>query len=462
MLAFDNITCAGQVSESFKKPTNVVKDVTGYAESGALTAVVGASRAGNSAFLSALAGEEDPTVGKIFYKGNEVSAMLRRHATGYCWFGAEHVVWHGTTTLVLFGGGSPCCNWGGACILSKHTSSGLDANSVQRIIHVLEQVARIGRTVMCSMPDSESSAFDRVLLLSSNGETIFHGKTCLMVQYLRALPGVKRSGSGKTVITWALESLGKRSGVTTATARGCEARMDTKKKKGQRGGLILNTIDIVNSEKETRFVWSFQRSETRKRLLSQMQRVGYLHPHLKEQHVPGLIAAYKSGNLRAQAASWHMQIRWLMRREILSYWCSLFLLNSVATTMQWQLLVLIIAFIWFVWVCLPTRSTEYDTFDGVNHGIMLIAWSTLLLGASFALSAIAWSGHRNAWRENAYWCRERAWRAYLAVICHVCSIAVELAFVLGITLVAAMVTFTLLEEWQLCTLLVPLAIFALG
>ncbi|CAI5746916.1 unnamed protein product [Peronospora destructor] len=530
-LAFDNITCAGQVTESSKKPMNVVKSVTGYADSGTLAAIVGAGRAGKSALLSALAGEKDPTMGRIFYEGNEVSAVVRRRVTGFCWFGDEHVVWHGTTTvhealslsaylrqgddvpesrkletigscLKLLGLTDLAGQYISSCsavearlvaigvelafapsiLLLDEPTSGLDADSAQRIIRVLEQVARTGRTVVCSIADStpitELRAFDRLVLLSRGGETIFHGETRLMVQYLEALPGVKGLGSGKSITAWALESVGVRStsSLTITKTRGCEARTNTKEKKHRRAGSMLSTSDIVNCEKETRFVQLFQRSEIKRRLLTQMQRAGYLYPNSEKQHVPALITAHRGGNLRVQASSWYTQMTWLVRRVILSYWRSLSSIRSMtmtlATTMQWQLLgmvgVLMTALMWFVGVRIATRSTEYDTYDGVNHGASLIAWSTLILGASFVLAAIARSGYGNAWRENACWRREQAWQAYPAAAYHFCSSVVELVFVLGITLVAAILTFTLFGFWSItksgnfALYWFTLAIFALG
>ncbi|CAI5731218.1 unnamed protein product [Peronospora destructor] len=447
-LAFDNITCAGQVTESSKKPMNVVKSVTGYADSGTLAAIVGAGRAGKSALLSALAGEKDPTMGRIFYEGNEVSAVVRRRVTGFCWFGDEHVVWHGTTTvhealslsaylrqgddvpesrkletigscLKLLGLTDLAGQYISSCsavearlvaigvelafapsiLLLDEPTSGLDADSAQRIVRVLEQVARTGHTVVCSIadltPTTEVRAFDRLVLLSRDGETIFHGETRLMVQYLEALPGVKGLGSGgKSITAWALESVGVRSTIslTITKTRGCEARTNTKKKKHRRAGSMLSTSDIVNCEKESRFVQLFQRSEIKRRLLTQMQRAGYLYPNSKKQHVPALITAYRGGNLRVQASSWYTQMTWLVRR----------------------------------------------------------VWS------------------RNAWRENACWRREQAWQAYPAATYHFCSSVVELVFVLGITLVAAILTFTLFGFWSItksgnfALYWFTLAIFALG
>lgn len=127
--------------------------------------------------------------------------------------------------------------------------------------------------------------------------------------------------------------------------------------------------------------------------------------------------------------------------------------------------VLLLGFAWFL---LATRSTEYDTFDGVNHGVSLIAWSTLMLGASFTLGAVARACHDNAWRENTCWRREQAWQAYPAVAYHVSSSIVELVFVLLITFVAAVLTFTLFGFWSITrsgtfTLAwFTLTIFALG
>ena len=103
------------------------------------------------------------------------------------------------------------------------------------------------------------------------------------------------------------------------------------------------------------------------------------------------------------------------------------------------------------WFLLATRSTKYLTVDGVDHGVSLITWSTLVLGASFALAAVVRACHGHAWRENACWRREQAWQAYPAVAYHVSSSIVELAFVLVITFVAAMFTFTLFGFWSIAS-----------
>ncbi|KAE9111758.1 hypothetical protein PF005_g21386 [Phytophthora fragariae] len=530
-VAFDELACAAQASES----SNAVKGVTGYAESGRMTAVIGAGRVGKTTFLGTLAGEENPTKGKIYYNGHEASALVRRRGTGYCWFGDEQTVWHGTTTVreALFL--SACLrqnneisetrkietiqSWlellglteiaeqplelcsavetrlvaigvelafSPSVLLVDEPTTGLDDKGAQRIVRVLQQVARTGRTIVCTLGDSVSSTelrvFDRLLLLSSSGETIFHGECRMLVQYLEALPGVKRLGSGKSIAAWALESVGEGSSIshtttTTTTTKGGKARTSKKKKKYASGASMSTGSETINHEKETRFVQLFQRSEIKRALLTQMQRVGYLRPDSAEEHAPALVTAYKSGRLLTYATSWRTQVTLLMRRVLLSYWRSLSSFWAsrslmVSATAQWQRVsvmgVFLVALLWFLWLIVAARSSEYDTFDGVNQGASLIAWSTLTFGASVVLGAVARASRGNAWRENASWRREQAWQAYPAVAYHLCFSVVELVFVLVLAFVVTVLTFALFGFWSVAEsgnfslYWLTLAIFALG
>jgi ABC-type multidrug transport system ATPase subunit len=535
-LAFEDLTCTAQVGEISTESIDVVKGAIGYAEPGTLTAVVGADRAGKAAFLGALAGEGCETKGRVFYNGHEASALVRRRATGYCWYGDEHAVWHGTHTVREALSLSASLRQGDeisesrklevvdAClelleitglaeqqidscstvearlvsigvelafapsvVLLDEPTSGLDSTSAQRIVRALQQVAHTGRTVVCTLGDATSStelhACDRLLLLSSSGETIYHGESRRLVQYLEALPGVKRLSSGKSITAWALESVGGGSTAahssvtttTTTTTRGGRVRTSTKKKKYASAASMSTSSDAGNREKETRFVQLFQRSEVRRTLLTQMQRVGFLRADSAEENVPALIAAYERGKLSGYAASWRTQMTWLTRRVVLSYWRSLSavvtilsLQKSAAASTRVGVAFLAVLTVCFLWLLLASRGTEYDTFDGVNQGVSFVAWSALALGAIFALGAITRVSRGNAWRENACWRREQAWQAYPAVAYHVCSSAVELVCVLAITFVAAVLTFTLSGFWSVAEggsfslYWFVLSIFALG
>ncbi|KAG3244155.1 hypothetical protein PI124_g11055 [Phytophthora idaei] len=487
-LAFDDLTCAGKVNESSKESSDVVRGVTGYAESRTMTAVIGADRAGKATFLGALAGEVEESKGEVFYNGNEVSAPVRRRVTGYSWFGDAHAVWHGTTTVREALSLSACLRQDAsipesrkletveACLellglveladqhiescsavetrlvaigvelefaptvlLLDEPTSGLDEKRAQRILRVLQQVARTGRTVLFSLGDSASSAalrtFDRLLMLSSSGETLFHGET-------RLVYGPSPHAATTTATT------------TKTTTSVDKARASTKKKKKYASASSMSTgSDTSNREKETRFVQLFQRSEIKRTLLTQMQRVGYVKPDPNDQ-TPALIAAYKTGNLTAYAAPWRTQVTWLVRRVMFSYWRSLASIMTIrsgaAVTTLWERVgaigLFLVSFLWFLWVFFVARSTEYDTFDGVNQVASLIAWSTLMLGASLAFGAIVRASRGN---ENACWQREQAWQAYPAMAYHVCSSLVELLFVLVITFVVAVISFTLFGFWSI-------------
>ncbi|RLN51858.1 hypothetical protein BBP00_00009788, partial [Phytophthora kernoviae] len=98
----------------------------------------------------------------------------------------------------------------------------------------------------------------------------------------------------------------------------------------------------------------------------------------------------------------------------------------------------------------PTNGLDAEETHRIIR-VSLIAWSTLTLGASFSLGAIARASHGNAWRENGCWRREQAWQAYPALAYHVCCSVVELLFVLAITFVAGFATFSLFDFWLVAT-----------
>ncbi|RLN72145.1 hypothetical protein BBJ28_00021702, partial [Nothophytophthora sp. Chile5] len=539
-LAFEDLWCTTQTDEGAKVSTDVVKGAMGYAESGAMTAVLGGSRASKAAFLGALAGQLDQSKGKVFYSGHEASALVRRRATGYCWYGDEHAVWHGTTTVrealsfsahlrqsdeanesnkleivesclelleltELADQRVDSCSgeemrlvaigvelaFAPSVLLVDEPTNGLDAKGAQRIVRALQQVAKTGRTVVCTLGESATAAelrsFDRLLLLSSTGETIFHGESRQFMQYMEALPGVKKLSGSQSLAAWAIESVGGGSTVTTTTTttttitgKGGKARTSTKKKKYASGASTSMGTDTASREKETRFVQFFQRSELKRALLTQMQRVGYSRPSTAEEHVPALVAASKRGELAAYAASWGTQMTWLLRRVVLSYWRMVSSVSTVQSAMtatsavatQWQRAgvtgLFLLSFVWFLWLFGAARSSEYDTFEGVNYGAALIAWSTLMLGAVFALGAVARASRGNAWREDASWRREQACQAYPALAYHLSSGAVELLLTLAVTFVVVLATFTLFGFWSVAAsgsfslYWLALAIFALG
>ncbi|KAG7387820.1 hypothetical protein PHYBOEH_008117 [Phytophthora boehmeriae] len=517
-IAVDELSCAVPMSET--SPIDVIRGVTGYMEAGEMTAILGATRAGKAAFLGALAGEETPTHGKVLYNGHEASALVRRRATGYCWFGNEYAVANGTTTvrealcfsaylrqpheisdsrkleivdfyLELLGLKDVADKFINVCtatefrlvaigvelafapsvLLLDEPTNGLDKKDTLKIIHVLQRVAQMGCTIVCSLGDTASStefrAFNRTLFLSSSGEVIFHGESHIMEEYLGGLPGVKKL-TGKSITGWALKSAGVSNMTTTR-----DGRSSTNKQEHTDVTSMLTEARAHLGE-ETSLVQFFQQSELKCALLAQMERAGYLRA-AEEENVPALITAERDGKLTAFASSKRTQITWLTRRVVLSYWRSLFSIASIRSTMitafnanaLWQRAsvvgVFTAALMWLSWFFTTARNTEYDTFDGVNEGTTLIAWSTLTVGASLGVGAVA-----GAWRENGCWCREQAWQTYPALIYHACSSIVELLFVLGITFVVGFVTFSLFNFWSVTTISnfswywFVLAIFALS
>ncbi|KAF1775972.1 P-loop containing nucleoside triphosphate hydrolase [Phytophthora cactorum] len=382
-LAFDDLTCAGKVNESSKESSDVVRGVTGYAESRTMTAVIGADRA------------------------------------GYSWFGDAHAVWHGTTTVREALSLSAClrqdasilrvastrrsrpalslglveladhhiesCSavetrlvaigvelaFAPTVLLLDEPTSGLDEKSAQRILRVLQQVARTGRTVVCSLGDSASSAalrtFDRLLMLSSSGETLFHGETRLVVQYLEALPGVKKMSSGK-----------RDSVCPVVPAQRDQAHIaDPNAARGLRQTRPERSDTSINRSIQD---W---KPDSLRGFVAHASDVARSTSNVLVLAQPG----FNHDDSLGGSSDYAVGTRWSNR-----------IVPGVVPTVLVGLFV--------------ARSTEYDTFDGVNQVASLIAWSTLMLGASLAFGAIVRASRGN---ENACWQREQAWQAYPAM-----------------------------------------------
>ncbi|GMF35734.1 unnamed protein product [Phytophthora lilii] len=97
MLAFDDLTCSAHVGKTSDGSTIAVRSVAGYADSGMMTAVIGRGRVGKATFLSALAGEEDQMMGKIFLQWlrSECSRAAPCHWLLLIWRRACCLAWEG-------------------------------------------------------------------------------------------------------------------------------------------------------------------------------------------------------------------------------------------------------------------------------------------------------------------------------------------------------------------------------
>ncbi|GBG34978.1 ABC transporter G family member 31 [Hondaea fermentalgiana] len=85
-----------------------------------------------------------------------------------------------------------------AIIFADEPTSGLDANSARVVMDGLERIARAGRTVICTIHQPSQdifNKFDRLLLLRRGGEMVYFGdlgpKSRTLLDYLQGIPGTK-------------------------------------------------------------------------------------------------------------------------------------------------------------------------------------------------------------------------------------------------------------------------------
>eukprot|EP00512_Aurantiochytrium_limacinum_P002166 CAMPEP_0171494712 /NCGR_PEP_ID=MMETSP0958-20121227/5711_1 /TAXON_ID=87120 /ORGANISM="Aurantiochytrium limacinum, Strain ATCCMYA-1381" /LENGTH=1545 /DNA_ID=CAMNT_0012028559 /DNA_START=516 /DNA_END=5153 /DNA_ORIENTATION=+ len=107
-----------------------------------------------------------------------------------------------------------------AIIFADEPTSGLDANSARIVMVGLERIARAGRTVICTIHQPSKDIFlkfDRLLLLKRGGETVFFGdlgdKAKHLLAYLEAIPGTPSMPNPRyNPATYMLEAIGAGAG----------------------------------------------------------------------------------------------------------------------------------------------------------------------------------------------------------------------------------------------------------
>ncbi|GBG33920.1 ABC transporter G family member 31 [Hondaea fermentalgiana] len=107
-----------------------------------------------------------------------------------------------------------------AIIFADEPTSGLDANSARVVMDCLERIARAGRTVVCTIHQPSKdifTKFDRLLLLRRGGETVYFGdlgeNSQILLDYLSAIPGTPGMPNPRyNPATYMLEAIGGNAG----------------------------------------------------------------------------------------------------------------------------------------------------------------------------------------------------------------------------------------------------------
>eukprot|EP01001_Neometanema_parovale_P004306 NODE_15_length_4507_cov_49.404653_g13_i0.p1 GENE.NODE_15_length_4507_cov_49.404653_g13_i0~~NODE_15_length_4507_cov_49.404653_g13_i0.p1 ORF type:complete len:1404 (+),score=270.35 NODE_15_length_4507_cov_49.404653_g13_i0:55-4266(+) len=98
-------------------------------------------------------------------------------------------------------------------------TSGLDSRAAQIVMRAIRNIAKTGRTVICTIhqPSNEIfSMFDSLLLLKKGGETVFFGElgkdSCNLINHLQSIPDAPRFQPSQNPATYMLDVIGAGTG----------------------------------------------------------------------------------------------------------------------------------------------------------------------------------------------------------------------------------------------------------
>lgn len=252
---------------------NLLKGVSGYAESGTLTALMGSSGAGKSTLLDVLALRKTSgkITGDVLVNGRPQEKITFSRIVGYVEQNDIHSPTATVAEAILFSALlrqpkdvprdekekfvenvidtlqlNPIRDFmighkteGGlsteqakrvtigvelaanpAIIFADEPTSGLDASSARVVMDCLERIARANRTVICTIHQPSKdifTKFDRLLLLRRGGEMVYFGdlgeKSKTLLDYLAAIPGTPGMPNPRyNPATYMLEAIGKNAG----------------------------------------------------------------------------------------------------------------------------------------------------------------------------------------------------------------------------------------------------------
>ncbi|EGD82449.1 ABC transporter [Salpingoeca rosetta] len=266
--------------KTHKKETTkrLLNNVSGYARAGELTALMGVTGAGKTTLLDVLARRKTggTTLGNILVNGTVPSKARFARLVGYCEqndlhepFSTVEEALHFSAALRLPASipeekrkvfveevmdlielshlrnriiGSPGQEGGlsqgqrkrltlgvelvanTSILFLDEPTSQLDSREAEVVMRVVRNVARTGRTVVCTIhqPNAELfSMFDQLLLLAKGGRAVFHGPTAKLQPYFEAIPGVLPKDEHVNPATWMLDVIGASSaGVGEDTTAG--------------------------------------------------------------------------------------------------------------------------------------------------------------------------------------------------------------------------------------------------
>ncbi|KAG6586515.1 ATP-binding Cassette (ABC) Superfamily [Phytophthora cinnamomi] len=427
-LAFQDLWYSVPKPGSPKESLELLKGISGFAEPGSLTALMGSSGAGKTTLMDVIAGRKTggKITGKILLNGYEATDLAIRRATGYC----EQMDVHSDASTIResltfsaflrqdssipdskkYDTVNECLD-----LLDMHDiadkivrgcsqeqmkrltigvelaaqpsilfldepTSGLDAHSAKLIMDGVRKVADSGRTIVCTIHQPSSDVFflfDHLLLLKRGGESVFVGelgeKCHKLVDYLEAIPGTPPCPKDQNPASWMLEVIG--AGVSST------------------------------SSSTTDFVKCFQESEEKRILDVQLDRPGVTQP---SPDLPEMIFEKK------RAANSYTQMRFLVKRFNDRYWRTpTYNITRFAISLGLSILFGIVY-----------SGKSYQSYQEINAGVAMVYMTTMFNGVISFTGTLPIS-----FAERGAYYRERASQTYNCLWYFVGSTVAEIPYI---------------------------------
>ncbi|OQR89889.1 ATP-binding Cassette (ABC) Superfamily [Thraustotheca clavata] len=404
---------------------HLLHGISGYARPGTITALMGSSGAGKTTLMDVIAGRKTGGTiqGRITLNGHPATKLSMSRVTGYCEQTDQHcesatfrealefsaflrqsseisdedkkasveecltlLDMHNLADVIIRGSsveqmkrltiGVELASNASILFLDEPTS-GLDARAALRIMRGLTQIAKSGRTIVCTIhqPSSEVfEMFDQLLLLKRGGHTVYFGPlgtgSSHLIEYLEAIPGTEPIQRGHNPATWMLEVIG--AGTTSSN----DNPQDFAKIFDQSSAKSNLVATLVEDDSTVRDEMVFRRKR----------------------------AAYPS-----------VQMKFVVQRFWRLYWRT-----PSYTLSRIQVNVFLSILFGLVFV-----SVNYTTFNGLNGGVGIVFLATLFIGIMGFNSVLPLFVQE----RNSYY-RERACQTYNALWYFIGSTIVEIPYVL--------------------------------
>ncbi|OQR98024.1 ATP-binding Cassette (ABC) Superfamily [Achlya hypogyna] len=403
---------------------HLLQGISGFARPGTITALMGSSGAGKTTLMDVIAGRKTGGTiqGRISLNGFPATKLSISRVTGYCEQTDQHcesatfrealefsaflrqssdvsdedkmasveecltlLDMHSLANTIIRGAsveqmkrltiGVELASNASILFLDEPTS-GLDARAALRIMKGLTQIAKSGRTVVCTIhqPSSEVfEMFDQLLLLKRGGQTVYFGPlgkgSQHLIEYMGAIPGTSAIAPGHNPATWMLEVIGAGTSMV---------------------------------ECSTDFAKVFEESEAKRVLTAALEDEAAT---LQEEMV------FK----RKRAAVASVQLRYVLHRFVRMYW------RSPSYNLSRTLINVALAILFGV----VYVNTKYETYNGLNAGIGIIFMGTLFIGMMGCNNVLPLYSDE---RPSFY--RERACQTYNALWYWLGSTLIEVPYTL--------------------------------